>query len=138
MWECQGFQMTFCCCFADEDDGFGVGAIIGIIIGVLLVLLFLSPFIGSTIKSCYKNCIKPWISSDRASTHPTATTNPGGSKVSESRGGHSLALSTSEAEPSTYESSTLTKTHSNSGVKKDAPPSYNESMKFPKHNDSTM
>ena len=128
----------FCCCFTDEDGGFGLGAILGIIIGVLLVLLFLSPFIGSTLKSCYKNCVKPWISHDKASTHPTATTNPGGSKASESRGGHSMALSTSEAEPSTYESSTLTKTHSSTGVKTDALPNYNETMKSTKHNDSTM
>lgn len=127
------------CCFTDADEhhGFGVGAILGIIIGVLLVLLFLSPFIGGSIKSCYKNCIKSWFTSDRASTHPTATTNPGGSKVSESRGGHSLALSTSEAEPSTFESSTYTKSHSDS-VTKDTPPKYDDVLKPSKQRDSTL
>ena len=131
-------SVILCCCFTEEHHGFGVGAIIGIIVGVLLVLLFLSPFIGSSIRSCYKNCMKPWFTSDRASTHPTATTNPGGSKVSESKGGHSLALSTSEAEPSTYESSTLTKKHSNTGVPKDLPPNYDKTLEAPKQSDSTL
>ena len=130
--------MTFLCgCFTERHSGFGVGAIIGIIVGVLLVLLFLSPFIGSSIRSCYKNCIKSWFTSGQPSVHQTATTNPGGSKVSESKGGHSLALSTSEAEPSTYESSTLTKTHS-STVPKDPPPKYDETLKAPKQSDSTL
>lgn len=125
--------------FTEEDEGFGIGAILGITIGVLLVLLFLSPFICGSLKSCYKNCFKPWLISDRTLTHPTATTNPGGSKASESRGGHSMALSTSEAEPSTYESSTLTKTHSSStGVTKDTSANYDETLKPPKQSDSTL
>ena len=134
------FYRDVLCCFTVEEEhsGFGVGAIVGIIIGVLLVLLFLSPFIGGSIKSCYKKCIKSWLASDRPSIHPTGTTNPGVSKASESRGGHSLALSTSEAEPSTYDSSTLTKTHSNAAVTKDAPPNYDEALKCPKRNDNTL
>lgn len=131
---------VLCYYFTDEEEhhGFSVGAIIGIIVGVLLVLLFLSPFIGSSLKSCYKNCIKNWFTNDKVSTHPTATTNPG-SKVSESRGGHSLALSTSEAEPSTFESTTYSKTQSHSsGVTKDAPPKYDDVLKPSKQNDSTL
>jgi len=122
----------------EEDDGFGIGAILGIIIGVLLVLLFLSPFICGCAKSCYKNCIKSWFVSDKTSTHPTATTNPDSKVISESRGGNSMALSVSEAEPSTYDSSTLTKKHPNTGVTKEDPPKYDDVLKCPKLDDSTL
>lgn len=49
-----------------------------------------------------------------------------------------MALSISEAEASTYESSTLTKKHSNTGVTKDSPPNYDEVLKFQKIDDSTL
>ena len=112
----------------EEEHEFGIGAIIGIIIGTLLVLLFLSPFIWSCLKACYRSQIKPWITTgDRASTHPTATTNPM-SRVSDSKANNSVVLSTSEAEPSVIETD---KKHHD-------PPDYNDTLKNATYNDATL